>query len=86
MDGIKHDSCQHTHEKLHRIANNYRNTNKNYNDLTPIRTANIKKSTNNKYFEGVEKMETSYTVGGNVSWCSHYGKQYGGQKINKVFL
>ena len=20
----------------------------------------------------------SYTVGGDVNWCSHYGKQYGG--------
>ena len=26
----------------------------------------------------VEKTEPSYTVGGNISWCSHYGKQYGG--------
>ena len=24
------------------------------------------------------KREPSYTVGGNVNWCSHYGKQYGG--------
>ena len=24
--------------------------------------------------EGVEKKEPSYTVGGNVNWCSHYGK------------
>ena len=28
--------------------------------------------------EGVEKRELSYTVGGNVNWYSHYGKQYGG--------
>ena len=27
--------------------------------------------------EGVEKREPSYTVGGNVNWCSHYGEQYG---------
>ena len=27
--------------------------------------------------EGMEKREPSYTVGGNVNWCSHYGKQYG---------
>ena len=27
--------------------------------------------------EDVEKKESSYTVGGNVNWCSHYGKQYG---------
>jgi len=24
----------------------------------------------------VEKRELSYIVGGNVNWCSHYGKQY----------
>ena len=27
--------------------------------------------------EGVGKTEPSYTVGGNVNWCSHYGEQYG---------
>ena len=26
--------------------------------------------------EGVEKREPSYTVGGTISWYSHYGKQY----------
>ena len=26
----------------------------------------------------MEKGEPSYTVGGNVNWSSHYGKQYGG--------
>ena len=26
--------------------------------------------------EGVEKKELAYTFGGNVNWCSHYGKQY----------
>ena len=25
--------------------------------------------------EGVEKSKPSYTVGGNVNWCSHYGKR-----------
>ena len=24
-----------------------------------------------------EKLETSYTAGGNVKWCSHCGKQFG---------
>ena len=28
--------------------------------------------------EGVEQRELSYTVGGNVNWYNHYGKQYGG--------
>ena len=27
--------------------------------------------------EGVNKKEHSYTVGGNVTWNSHYGEQYG---------
>ena len=40
--------------------------------FTPVRMAIIKKSTNAA--EGVEKREPSYTVGGNVNWCSRYGK------------
>ena len=32
--------------------------------------------------EGVEKREPSYTVGGNVNWCSHYGKQHGASLKN----
>ena len=32
--------------------------------------------------EGVEKREPFYTVGGNVNWCNHYGKQYGGSSEN----
>ena len=28
--------------------------------------------------EGEEKRKPSYTVGGNASWCSHYGEQYEG--------
>ena len=32
--------------------------------------------------EGVEKRKLSYAVGGNVSWYSHYGKQYGDASEN----
>ena len=28
--------------------------------------------------DGMQKREPSYSVGENVSCCSHYGKQYGG--------
>ena len=28
--------------------------------------------------EGVEKRESSYTVGGNINWYNCYGKPYGG--------
>ena len=32
--------------------------------------------------KGVEKREPFYTIGGNVNWCSHYRKQYGGSLKN----
>ena len=41
--------------------------------LTPVRMAIIKKNTTN-VGEKVEKRQLSYTVGGKVNWCSHYGK------------
>ena len=50
--------------------------------LTPVRMTIIKKK-NTKIAnigEDVEKREPSYTVGGNVSWCNHCGKQVS-QKI-----
>ena len=37
-----------------------------------------KRPTNNKCWRGCGEREPSYTVGGNVNWCNHYGKQYGG--------
>ena len=42
----------------------------------------INKSMIDKYWEGVEKKEPSYIVGGNVNWYSHYGEQYGGSLEN----
>ena len=44
--------------------------------LILVRMAIIKKNTTN-VDEDVEKWEPSYTVGENVNWCSHCGKQYG---------
>ena len=50
--------------------------------LTPVRMAIIKNLQTINAGEGVEKREPSYTVGGNVNWCSHYGEQYRGSLKN----
>ena len=42
--------------------------------LTLVGMAAYKMSTINAE-EGVEKRESSYTVGGNANWYSHYGEQ-----------
>ena len=42
-----------------------------------VRMAIIKKSKIASVSKNVKKRETLYTVGRKVSWCSHYGKQYG---------
>ena len=52
--------------------------------FTLVRLAIINKSTNNKCWEGVEKREPTYTVGGNVNWYNHYRKQYGGTSENSI--
>ena len=54
-----------------------------------IKTANYTTSHQSKCLkitnveDVVEKREPSYTVGWNVSWCSHYGKWYGVPKKTK---
>ena len=50
--------------------------------LTPVRMANIKSLQVTNAGEGMEKREPSYTIFGNVSWCIHYGKQYGDSSEN----
>ena len=42
----------------------------------------IKKKRNNSIGKDMEKRELSHTVGGNVNWCSHYGKEDGGSSKN----
>ena len=53
--------------------------------FTLLRTVFINKSTNNKCRESVEKTETSFTVGGNVNWCSQYGNSMEFHQKNKIY-
>ena len=57
------------------IPNHLGNAKQNYGvyHLTPVRVVIMKKNTNNKYWQGCEEREPSYTVGGsgNVNWYSH---------------
>ena len=67
------------HEKMLNITSYQRSANQSYSEVLPHagQMALIKKPTKTNAGEGVEKRELSCTVGGNVSWCSHCGKQYG---------
>ena len=54
--------------------------------LTSARMAIMNKSTNNKCWGGCGEREPSYTIGGNVNWCNHYGKQYFLRKIENYHM
>jgi hypothetical protein len=45
--------------------------------LTLVRVVNIKRQIIKYASNDVEENEFSYSVGGYVNLCSHYGKQYG---------
>ena len=47
-------------------------------NLTPVRMAKIDKARNNNCWRGCGERAPSYIVGGNASWYSHFGRQYGG--------
>ena len=76
----RHRGSQKACEKTLNITNYQRNANQNCNEVSPH-------SSQNGHCQGlqiinpgedVEKWEPSHTVGENVNWYIHYGKQYGG--------
>ena len=50
--------------------------------LIPVRMAIIKRLQMTNFDKDMEKRETLYTIGRNVIWYSHSGKQYGGSSKN----
>ena len=64
---------QQAHEKMLNITNYQRNANQNNNEISPQ---------NNKCCKDMDKREHLCTFGGNINWCSHFRKQYGGSSEN----
>jgi len=50
--------------------------------FTPVKMAIIKRQEIISVDKDVEKRKHLCTVGGDVNWCSHYGKQYEGSSKN----
>ena len=76
-----HTDGQQTHKKMLSITNHQGNTNQNHNEMLPNNGQNgchQKRQEITSVSEDKEKRQPSYAVGGNVNWCSHYRKQYGG--------
>ena len=74
---------QQAHEKMLNITNYQRNAYKSSNKVLPHTNKNghhpsLKTLQLTNPGEDVEKWEPSYTVSGNVSWCSYCVKQYTG--------
>ena len=80
----RHTDGQQAQEKMLNVANYQRNANQNYSEVPPHQSEwpSSKNLQTINAGEGVEKRETSYTVGGNASSCSHYGTQYAGYSEN----
>ena len=75
---------QQAHEKMLSIANPQGNANQitmRYH-FTLVKMGIIKRIQTTNVGKDVGKREPSYTVGENVNWCSHCGKQYGGFSKN----
>ena len=71
---------QQAHEKMLNITNHQGNANQNHNEISPHTCQNSCHQKDKKCVdENVEEKRTpripSGTVGGNVDWCSHYGKE-----------
>ena len=72
-------------EEIFSVAHQQRNANQSYNRYITSHHSEWPLSKSLQIVnagEGVKKRESSCTVSRNVSWYSHYGKQYGGSLKN----
>ena len=69
---------QQAYEKMLNITNHQGNANQTHNDTTSYLPEQLSSERQQitSVGEDVEKREPPGTVGGNVSWYSHYRKQY----------
>ena len=84
----RHTDSQQANEKMLNIIN-YLSNRKLQWGITSHRSEWPSSKTLQIYAgEGVLKQEPSYTVGGNVNWCSHYEEQYRSslKKLNTELL
>ena len=60
------------------INNSQRHANQNHNEILPHTCKNgyYQRQEITDIGDDVEKREPLCTFGGNLNWCSHYGKQY----------
>ena len=77
----KHTDGQ-THGKMPNITHHRGNANENHNKISPHTCQNGCYQKEHKGWWGWGERGPSYTVGGNVNWCSHCGEQYGGSSKN----
>ena len=68
------------YEKMLSMTKHWGNANQNHNEIAPHTCQNLlsKRTQIMNVGKDMEERELSYTVVGNVNWCSHCGKQTGG--------
>ena len=75
----RHPDGQQTHEKVLNITHHQGSENQKHSERSPPTCQNSysqKGKNTASVGEDVEKKEPLCTVGGNVNWCNHSGKQY----------
>jgi hypothetical protein len=87
--GLKQTNGQEVYEKESNITDYQRNANQNHMRyyLTSVRMAILKKTKDNKCWQGCAKIGTLCTLGENIKGYNHYGKHIkGSQKKLQIEL